>query len=79
VAGTWTIAFPGGTSNTNGGNLTGSVSDPAISLVLASSQSQSCSFTVAANSDGDNHFTGTYATAPGCQRPESGTLDVNRQ
>ena len=79
VAGTWTIAFPGGTTNTNGGTLTGTVSDPAITLILAFSQSQSCSFTVAANSDDDNHFTGTYATSPGCPLPESGTLDVRRQ
>jgi len=76
VAGTWTISFPGDTTNTSGGTLSGTVSDPAITLVLSASQSQGCSFTVAAKSDDDNHFTGTY-TGSNC--PRSGTLDVNRQ
>lgn len=78
VTGTWTIAFPGGPANTNGGNLTGTVSDPAITLLLTSAQVQGCAFTVAATKDNDDHLTGTYTTSPGCPLTQSGTLDVRR-
>jgi hypothetical protein len=77
VTGTWQIVFQN-TTNNNGGTLSGSVSEPAITLVLSASRSQACSFTVAANNDGDDHVTGTY-TALNCDRSQSGTLDVRRQ
>jgi hypothetical protein len=79
LSGTWQITFadPG---NNNGGTLSGTVSDPSITMVLSPSQPQACSFTVAAERDDDdeNHFTGTYA-AFNCASPQSGSLDVNRQ
>jgi hypothetical protein len=76
VAGTWNIAF--GPTNTIGGNLSGSVSDHAITLSLSAQQLQGCSFAVGANGDGDNHFTGTYIPS-NCTGIGGGTLDVNRQ
>lgn len=79
VAGTWTIAFPGGAANTNGGTLTGTVNDPAITLLLTSTQGQGCAFTVAAKNDDDDRLTGTYTTSPGCALTQSGTFDVRRQ
>ena len=79
VNGTWqsTFADP---ANNNGGTVSGSVSDPSITLVLSAAQPGVCSFTVAANRDDDedNRFTGTYA-AFNCPRAQSGTVDVTRQ
>ena len=77
VTGTWQSTFAE-SANNNGGTLSGTVGDPAIALVLTSTRSQACSFTVAANRDDENHFTGTYA-AFDCARIESGSLDVTRQ
>ena len=41
-------------------------------------QSQACSFTVAANFDDGDHFTGTYTTF-NCALLPSGGLDMHRQ
>ena len=78
LTGTWQSTFPNPTNN-NGGTLSGTVGDPAIALVLATSRSQACSLTVAAtrDEDNDNHFTGTYASF-NCALAESGSLDVRR-
>lgn len=78
LSGTWQFTFADPTNN-NGGTLSGTGGNPAIALVLSTSQPQSCSFTVAANRDEDNeeHFTGTYATF-NCARTQSGSLDVTR-
>src|SRR5262245_3873939 len=77
LAGTWQSAFPD-SSNNNGGNLSGTVGDPEIALVLSASRPGACSFTVAATLDGDHHFSGTYS-AFDCARPQGGSLDVTRQ
>jgi hypothetical protein len=76
--GTWQFTFANPIDN-NGGTLSGTGGNPAIALVLSTSQLQACSFTVAANLDEDNddHFTGTYA-AFNCTRAQSGGLDVTR-
>ena len=78
LTGTWQSTFPNPTNN-NGGTLSGTVGDPAIALVLATSRSQACSLTVAAtlDEDNDNHFTGTYASF-NCALAQSGSLDVRR-
>jgi hypothetical protein len=77
LTGTWQITFAD-PANNNGGSLSGTVGDPSLALVLTPARPQACSFTVAAERDDEDHFTGTYA-AFGCTRSESGSLDVNRQ
>ena len=79
LTGTWQTAFTDPRNN-NAGTLSGTVGDPAIALVLSTSQPPACSFTVAATRDGDDedHFTGTYA-AFNCASTQSGNLDVKRQ
>jgi hypothetical protein len=74
VIGTWNIAFP---TNNIGGNLSGTVNDPAITLALSASQPQNCILAVGANSDGDNSFNGTYNPA-NCGPTGVGS-DVDRQ
>jgi hypothetical protein len=76
LSGNWQLTFPTGN---NGGTLSGTVSDDSISMLLSSTQSQGCSFTVAAQRDGDDHFTGTYTSTSSCAVLENGTLDVRRQ
>ena len=78
LTGTWQSTFTAPTNN-NGGTLSGTVGDPAIALVLATSRPQACSLTVAAtrDEDNDNHFTGTYASF-NCALAQSGSLDVRR-
>ena len=77
LGGTWQLTFADPRNN-NGGTLSGTVSDPSITMVLSPSQPQACSFTVAAERDDEDHFTGTYA-AFNCASSQSGSLDVNRQ
>jgi len=79
VRGTWQSTFADPTHN-NGGTVSGTVSDPSITLVLSTTQPGACSFTVAAHRDDDeeNRFTGTYA-ALDCPRTQNGRLDVTRR
>jgi hypothetical protein len=77
VNGTWQFTFQNPVNN-SGGNLSGTAGDPAIALTLFAAQSQACSFTVVANFDDNDHFTGTY-TAFNCALLPSGSLDVTRQ
>jgi hypothetical protein len=77
LSGSWQSTFPD-PANNNGGNLSGTVGDASIALVLSASRPGACSFTVAANRDDDRHFTGTYASF-NCGRAQGGTLDVTRQ
>ena len=77
VSGTWQFAFPN-PANNNDGTLSGTAGDPAIALTLFTEQSRACSFTVVANFEDDDNFTGTY-TAFDCARPQSGSLDIHRQ
>ena len=77
VNGTWQFTLQNPANNSRG-NLSGTAGDPAIALTLFAAQSQACSFTVVANFDGNDHFTGTY-TAFNCTILPSGSLDVHRQ
>jgi hypothetical protein len=77
VNGTWQFTFQN-PANNSGGTLSGTAGNPAIALTLFAAQSQACSFTVVANFDGNDHFTGTY-TAFNCTILPSGSLDVHRQ
>ena len=77
LTGNWQFTFPDPRNN-SGGTLSGTVSDDSISLSLVSAQPQACSFTVAAERDDDDRFTGTY-TAFTCALQENGGLDVHRQ
>lgn len=77
VTGTWQSTFAE-SANNNGGTLSGTVGDPSIALVLTTTRTQACSYTVAANRDDEDHFTGTYV-AFDCTRTESGSLDIARQ
>lgn len=76
LSGTWQTTYPD-PNNNNGGTLSGTVDEPAIALVLTTTKSRACSFTVAANLEDDHHFTGTYASF-NCATTEAGTLDVTR-
>jgi len=77
VSGTWQFTFQNPVNN-SGGNLSGTADDPQIALTLFAAQPQACSFTVAAEFDDDDHFTGTY-TGFNCTLLPSGSLDVHRQ
>jgi hypothetical protein len=79
LSGTWQSTFPD-PGNNNGGALSGTVGDPSVALVLSTSQTQACSYTVAAtlDEDDDNHFTGTYASF-NCANTQTGNLDVTRR
>ena len=76
--GTWQLTLAD-TRGNNRGTLSGTVSDDSITMVLSSNPSPECSFTVAAERDDDDHFTGTYAASSRCTLPQSGSLDVRRQ
>jgi len=77
VSGTWQFTFQNPVNN-SGGSLSGTAGDPAIALTLFAAQAPACSFTVVANFDDDDNFTGTY-TAFNCTLLSSGSLDVHRQ
>jgi hypothetical protein len=79
VNGTWQFTFQNPVNN-SGGTLSGTAGDPEIALTLFAAQSQTCSFTVAANfdDDDDDHFTGTYS-AFNCTILSNGSLDITRQ
>ena len=77
LTGTWQSTFPD-PSNNNGGDLSGTVNEPSLALVLSAANSKDCSFTVSAHIDDDHHFSGTY-TPFNCSRPQGGNLDVTRQ
>jgi hypothetical protein len=80
LTGTWTGTIQDSAAGTGTAlfTLSGTAGDNGIALTLFASQSQACSFTVVANFDGDDRFTGTY-TAFNCALPQSGSLDVHRQ
>ena len=77
LTGTWQSTFPD-PSNNSSGDLSGTVNEPSLALVLSAANSKDCSFTVSAHIDDDHHFSGTY-TPFNCSRPQGGNLDVTRQ
>ena len=77
LTGTWQSLF-NNPNNNNGGNLTGTIHDTSIILVLETSNPNNCPYDVTAILVSPVEISGNYA-AFNCSRAITGTLDVVRQ